>query len=145
MATMKQLLFGGAGGRGPGVSLGLLLLRLALGLSMALAHGLGKVPPPQGFVDGVANLGFPAPLVFAWAAGLAELAGGILLAAGLLTRPAALFLLVTMLVAYFGAHAEDPFGQKEMAYVYGAAFLAILLAGPGRISLDRILGRVRSS
>lgn len=35
---------------------------------MALAHGLGKTPPPEQLIDGVANMGFPMAIVFAWAA-----------------------------------------------------------------------------
>jgi putative oxidoreductase len=46
------------------------------------------------------------------------------------------FVLVTMLVAAFHVHATDPFSKKELALAYATAALAILLAGPGRLSLD---------
>jgi len=75
--------------------IGNFLFRAFIGLSMALAHGLGKIPPPSQLVDGLAGMGFPLPVVFAWLAGGSEFFGGILIAVGLFTRPAALFLGVT--------------------------------------------------
>lgn len=117
----------------------LTLLRVFAGLSLALAHGLGKIPPSDRFVEGVANLGFPAPVVFAWSAGLAELAGGLLVAAGLATRPAAGFACFTMLVAAFGRHAADPFEKKELALLYGAILLAFVFVGAGRFGLDALV------
>ena len=53
--------------------LALLILRLA-GLYLAAAHGWGKVmglaSGQSRFVDAIAGMGFPLPVVFAWAAGL---------------------------------------------------------------------------
>ena len=118
---------------------GLLVLRAGAGLAMALAHGLGKLPPSAGFVEGTADLGFPVPVVFAWLAALAEFGGGLLVAVGLATRPAAALTAFTMATAFFGAHAGDPFGDREMAFVYGVVFVAIALTGAGRYSLDAVL------
>lgn len=117
---------------------GLLVLRVFAGLALALAHGIGKIPPSAGFVEGVAGMGFPAPLAFAWAAGLAESAGGLLLALGLFTRPAAFFILVNMLVASFLMQAGDPFLERELALLYAFVALFYMLAGPGRLSVDRL-------
>lgn len=119
--------------------LGLLIFRLFIGLAMAFAHGMGKVPPPDMLVDGVAAMGFPLPVVFAWAAALSELIGGLLLAAGLFTRPAALSLGFTMAIAAFMAHAADPFDKKEMSLLYLAACVLLFFQGAGRFSLDRII------
>ena len=130
--------------RAPGgltVDAGLLALRVFAGVALALAHGLGKLPPSARFVGGVAEMGFPAPGLFAWAAGLSEFAGGLLLALGLLTRPAAFFILVTMAVAAFIREAGNPFGERELALLYGGVALLYLLAGPGRLSLDAVVGR----
>ena len=115
------------------------LLRVFGGLSMSLAHGRGKTPPSAGFIDAVAGMGLPAPELMAWAASLAELVGGILLAAGLLTRPAALAVAMTMGVAAFVHHASDPFQQRELALFYGLISLIFLVIGSGRLSLDRFL------
>lgn len=117
---------------------GLTLLRVFVGLSMALAHGLGKLPPPQPVIDGVSALGFPMPHFFAWCAALAEFVGGLLLAAGFLTRPAAAMMASTMLVAAFGAHATDPYRIKELAFLFLVISIFFVLRGAGNWSLDRL-------
>jgi putative oxidoreductase len=119
--------------------LGSLILRLFVGLSMAFAHGLGKIPPNQQLIDGVASMGFPLPEFFAWAAALSEFAGGILIVAGLFTRYAALFLGITMAVAAFKVHGADPFQVKELAFFYLFSCITLLLQGAGRFSLDSLL------
>lgn len=121
--------------------LAFVLLRLFVGLSMGLTHGLAKMPPPQMLIDGVAGLGFPMPVLFAWAAALSEFVGGLLVAAGLLTRPAAAFISITMLVAVFGAHGADTFDKKEMALLYFFTMAFFALAGAGRWSLDHVISR----
>ena len=121
------------------VDLGLLVIRLAFGLSLAIAHGKGKVPPSEKFIAGAASLGFPAPELFAWAAALGEFAGGILIAIGLLTRPAAFLIVCTMATAFFLRHAADPYADKEMALLYGVVGLALLIAGAGRYSFDSLI------
>lgn len=119
--------------------LGLLIFRLFVGLSMAFAHGLGKMPPPSQLVEGLSAMGFPAPGLFAWLAGLSEFAGGLLIAVGLFARPSALFLGITMAVAGFVAHSADPFRVKELAFLYLASCVLIFFAGAGRFSLDKII------
>lgn len=123
-----------------GVDAGLLALRLFAGPALAFAHGINKLPPSERFVVGVVEMGFPMPVAFAWAAGFAEFGGGLLLALGLWTRPAAFFILVTMVVAAFVRQAGDPFTEREAAMLYGAVALLYLIAGPGRFSLDAMLG-----
>ena len=139
MRQVRWFLFGGAGGGSSAADLGLLLLRVFVGLSLAFAHGLGKLPPSERFLGGVAEMGFPLPVLFGWAAALSEFAGGILLALGLLTRPAALFVGITMAVAAFIREAGSPFGERELALLYGAAVVMLLLTGAGRYSIDRHL------
>ena len=141
-----RLLVGGDEPRSVAADVGSSILRIAIGLMMAFGHGLAKVPPAEGFVKLVAGLGFPLPEVFAWAAGLSELLGGLLIAAGLFTRPASLFLACTMAVAAFLQHGSDPFfsrtgASKEMAVLYLLAAIAFALAGSGRWSLDALLRR----
>lgn len=123
---------------------GLLLLRLFAGASLALAHGINKLPPSERFVGGVVDMGFPAAPAFAWAAGMAETFGGLLLAIGLLTRPAAFFIVVTMAVAAFLRQAGDPFVERELALLYGAVAMQFLFTGPGRLSLDALLRNRRA-
>ncbi len=122
-------------------SLGLLVGRLMFGLIMAFSHGIGKVPPPQGLIDGVTAMGLPLPGFMAWAAGLAEFVGGLMIAVGLFTRPAAVLWLVTMAVAAFVAHGADPFQKKELALLYLSFAVVVLALGGGKFSLDHLLDR----
>lgn len=131
----------GSGATDRATDIGLLILRVGIGLAMAFGHGLGKLPPSAGFVEGVGGLGFPAPVLFAWLAALSEFAGGLLIALGLLTRPAAASLAFTMCVAFFLQHAADPFPDKEPAFVFGVIALALVATGAGRFSVDRFLRR----
>ena len=122
------------------VDLGLLLLRVWVGAVLALEHGWGKVSDLGTFTSNIAAR-VPFAGVLAPAAALSEFAGGLLLVVGLATRPAAAFILATMSVAVFRFHAADPFGKKELALAYGVAALALLVAGPGRLSADaRLFG-----
>ena len=118
------------------LSAGLLVLRAWFGLLLALGHGLGKFSDLSTFSAKVADQGIPLAGVLGPAAAASELVGGLLFAFGLLTRPAAVFVLVTMLVAAVVVHANDPFSKKEFALAYGMAALAVLIAGPGKFSLD---------
>lgn len=117
----------------------LLILRLTTGLLLAFGHGLGKIPPGSGFIDGVAEMGFPLPTFFAWCSGIAEVGGGFLLAAGLLTRPAALFVMLNMFVVVFISQGGDLLGSGELPFFYLVASLLFLVAGSGRFSLDALL------
>lgn len=140
---MKSLLFKSSASLGLTADLGLLVLRLFAGLVMAFAHGLGKLPPAPPFIAGVEALGFPVPELFAWSAGLAEFLGGILLALGLISSPAALFLAFTMAVAAFGVHGADAFNIRELSMIYLAIYLFFSLYGGGRFSLDAIINKAR--
>lgn len=120
--------------------IGWLIFRFTFGALMALNHGFGKVfgGSIDKFASGVADLGFPFPKFFAWAAALSEFAGGIMVALGLGTRIGATFVGFTMLVASY-RHLGDPWSRREMALLYLAAMIAIALIGPGRYSLDSSL------
>jgi len=121
-------------------SAALLILRLMAGLGLA-SHGYQKIivggfDGMEAFGGWLESIGFPAPLVFAWAAKLTELVGGTLVALGLWTRPAAFFAACTMVVAILVAHLGEPFPEWELAALYLSSMVAILLAGPGPWSID---------
>ena len=146
MSKLKDLLFGGLGATTRAGDAGLLVCRVITGAAMAYGHGYAKVfengfGPDAGFVSGVGNLGFPAPLFFAWMAALSEFLGGVLLALGLMTRPAAFLVAGTMAVAAFGQHASDPFKAKELALLYLGVAVLFMLTGGGRFAVDRFFRR----
>ena len=136
---IARLLFGGMTPSLP-ADVGYTVLRVFAGLAMALSHGWRKIQgPSEGFVEGVAEMGFPAPEVFAWMAAGTEFIGGLAFAAGLLTRINAFFLCGTMLVAGILKHGitnGDPFSDMEMALLYAAIFFSFIFTGAGRFSLD---------
>lgn len=140
--VVKNLLFGSSISGSLLSQLGLCVVRVVAGLSIAFGHGIAKLPPPQAFVKTVAALGLPAPELFAWAAGMSEFVGGLLLAIGLMTRPAAAAVALTMAIAVFGHHATDPFRVRELGMLYGIIAFSFALTGSGRFGLDRIVNRI---
>ncbi len=139
----RSFLFGTGGGSGR--DFGLLILRVAFG-GLMLTHGWGKF---QTLLSG-GSAGFPDPLgvgpqISLVLAVSAEVLCASALVLGLLTRLALVPLITTMAVAFFLIHGSDPFGERELALVYLAAYVGLLFTGPGRYSADAMLGRRRSS
>jgi len=95
--------------------------------------------------------GFPTPMPggsaelppLLLAAGVIEVAGGVLLLVGLLTRPVAFILSGEMAFAYFKTHAPQGLwplmNGGELAALYSFVFLFIAAAGPGPWSLDALI------
>jgi putative oxidoreductase len=135
-------------GIGQRSSLALLLLRLVVGL-LFVDHALQKYGAGlSGFQGFLSSLGLPAPSLLAVLVPALELVGGLLVVAGLLTRPAALLLAVEMLgtglwaklhVSHLGiVDGSDTGAELDLAYL--AVFITLVLVGPGRLSADRSLG-----
>jgi putative oxidoreductase len=132
---------------------GILLLRLVVGLSMA-AHASQKL---FGWFGGsgltatgqvMEGLGFRPGRRHALAAGVVELAGGLLLAVGLATPLAAALIASVMVVAAATVHWKNGFfaqnGGYELNLLFGAAAIGVAFTGPGAFSLDAALGDVPS-
>ncbi len=127
------------------VDLALLVLRLWLGLTLLLNHGRGKL---MGFSAMSAK--FSDPLGIGHTASLtmtvfAEVVCAALLALGLLTRFAALVLIIMLGVAFTMAHGRvlsGP-GNGELAFIYLAGVVALFLSGAGRFSVDAKMGGVK--
>lgn len=114
------------------VSLGLLALRLFFGLALAM-HGWGKIQTPMSW----AGDNFPGFLQLL--AAVSEFGGGIAWILGLLVPLASFGVICTMAVAVH-MHAiikGDPFiGGYELAVAYLIFAVAMIIAGPGKFSLD---------
>ena len=110
------------------------LLRLVAAFAFSL-HGFQKI---FGWLGGSTAEAF----TLRWTAGILETFGGLLLLAGLGTRPVAFLLSGEMAVAYFLSHARRGFwpvqNGGELAVLYCFLFLYLWAAGPGPWSLDRL-------
>ena len=129
-------------------SLAPLVLRVIVGTIMAV-HGSQKlVGGPANFGAFLGQLGVPAPTLMAFVVTFVELVGGILLVLGLFSRLAALLLTINLTVAILLvklgvgliAPADQPGVGYELDLALIAGFLVVLFAGPGPVSVDRILG-----
>jgi putative oxidoreductase len=130
------------------LSLGLLLLRVVIGGTM-FAHGAQKLfgwfggGGPRGTAGSFGKMGFRAPLLMAFLAGLGE-CGGVVFAAGFLTPLASLGIAVVMINAISVVHWPNGFfngkGGIEFPLTLLTVAVAVAATGPGRFSLDRALG-----
>ena len=110
---------------------------LRIGFSAALlTHGIPKISMllynPSGFSDPI-GIGGTASLILAI---IGEVIAPLLVLLGFKTRIAAIPVIITMAVATFVVHANDPFGAKEKAILYMIAFITIALTGAGKYSVD---------
>jgi putative oxidoreductase len=128
---------------------GLLIARLVFGLLMA-AHGTQKafgwlggygLTGTGGFMEG---LGFRPGRLFAAAAAYGEIAGGLLLALGFLGPVGPALVLSVMIVATVTVHGKHGLFASsngiEVPLLYATGAVALALTGPGRFSLDALLG-----
>ena len=126
----------------------LLAVRLYWGWQFAQS-GWGKLMNLDRTAGFFESLDIPLPKVNAVLAGGTECAGGVLLALGLFARPVAVPLIFTMLVAYWTADRDalNAIGSDPDQFVTAAPFLflfaslIVLVFGPGKLSLDALLGK----
>jgi putative oxidoreductase len=126
----------------------LLLFRLGVGATLA-AHGTQKLfgwfggGGLEGTAAGMQAMGFMPPRASAVLAGLGETAGGVALALGLATPVGGAAAASTMAAAGAVHHPSGFFateGGFEYTGVLALAGTAVAISGPGRYSLDRLLG-----
>ena len=123
-------------------------LRVGAGVIFA-AHGAQKLfgwfggYGLEGTAGWMASIGLEPGLLMAALAGGAEFFGGLLLMVGLLVRPAALILAITMLVAIVTVHLPNGLFMSNNGYEFGLALLAasvgLVFRGAGSLSADRLL------
>lgn len=132
----------------------LLIVRVVLGI-IFFAHGAQKVfgwfggPGLRGVITYFRqSLGVPAPLTVL--AALTEYFGGLAMIVGLLVRPAAVGLIIVMLVAIATVHWRHGFFLNwslepgkghgfEMNLALIGMALAVLVGGAGAVSVDRLI------
>jgi putative oxidoreductase len=135
------------------VKLGLAALRIIVG-TLFVGHGLQKL---AGWFGGhglhatgefFASLGLRPGKVHAAASGVAETAGGALLAGGLLTPLGASLISGSMLTAIRKVHLKNGVWVSDGGFEYNLVLLGAVFAlsdlGPGEWSLDEALGTRRS-
>ena len=121
---------------------GLLILRIGVG-AMMIVHGYPKLAGgPEGWHELGGSMGVfgihDFPTFWGFMAAFAEGIGGLLFLVGFLFRPACILLLMTMLVAIaHHIHGGDKLQIASHAIELGTLFLAMLIIGPGRYSIDR--------
>ena len=123
-------------------------LRVGAGVIFA-AHGAQKLfgwfggYGLEGTGGWMASIGIESGVLMAALAGGAEFFGGLLLIFGLLVRPAAIVLAITMIVAIVAVHLQNGLFMSNNGYEFGLALLVIsvglVIRGAGSISLDRLL------
>ena len=124
---------------------GITILRIIAGITFA-AHGAQKLfgwfggYGLAGVAQWMESIGLAPGYLMALMAGSAEFFGGVALIIGLLVRPAAAVLAVTMLVAIFTVHLANGFFMSNNGYEFALALLAISVAlvfeGAGKLSVD---------
>lgn len=117
-------------------NIGLMVLRVGISLLM-MTHGYGKL---QMLLSGeeiqfMSFMGL-SPTISLILTIIGELIAPIFIIIGFKTRLASLFPVVTMAVAAFMVHGNDPLAKQEMSLLYLIAFIAIGLLGAGKFSLD---------
>ena len=126
-----------------------LALRIPIGI-IFVAHGAQKLFGAfggyglEGTGQFMASLGLTPGYLMALLAGSAEFFGGLALVVGLLVRPAAVSLLIAMLVAIVSVHWVNGFFITENGFEYAMILALIsavlLIEGAGKLSLDRRIG-----
>ncbi|WP_158969396.1 DoxX family protein [Paraglaciecola sp. L3A3] len=125
-----------------------LALRIPVGITF-IAHGAQKLFASfggyglEGTGQWMASIGLEPGYLMALLAGSAEFFGGIFILIGLLTRPTALVLAITMLVAIFTVHIENGLFMSNNGYEFALALLAItvslVFSGSGKLAVDNLI------
>ena len=128
---------------------GLTIVRILVGI-IFIAHGSQKLFGAfggyglEGTGQYMASLGLTPGYLMALLSGSAEFFGGLGLVIGLLARPAAVVLALTLVVAIFSVHITHGLFMANNGYEFALALLggvvAVLIEGAGKVSVDRAIG-----
>lgn len=127
-----------------------LVLRIPIGI-VFMAHGAQKLfgwfggYGLEGTGQWMASIGLSPGMLMAFLAGSGEFFGGLAILLGILTRPAAAVLSVTMLVAIFAVHFEHGLFMSNGGYEFALALLAasvsLMMSGAGKLSIDQFISQ----
>lgn len=127
---------------------GITVLRIIVGI-IFMAHGSQKLFGMfggyglEGTGQYMASLGLNPGYLMALLSGSAEFFGGLALFLGLLARPAAVVLIVMLVVAILSVHIHNGLFMANNGFEFGLSLLgaavAVLIEGAGRVSLDRLI------
>ena len=118
----------------------MLLLRIVAG-GLMLKHGYDKMVHFEETAShmmnfmGIGSKATTALLIFA------EFFCSLLIIIGLFTRLACIPLIIAMTVALVKAHNADFLGEGQMAALYLLCFVVLLFTGPGKVSVDSMIGK----
>lgn len=123
----------------------ILVIRIFVGFAM-LSHGFPKL---QQLLSGeeivffeFMGLSAKTSLILAV---FAEFVCSIFIILGLFSRFAVFFLIITMVVAGLVVHSADSFSKRELSLLYLSIYLMLFAFGPGRYSVDYMIGRRREN
>ena len=120
-------------------SLLLLAVRIIFGI-LLMNHSIQKWSNFQELSTAFPDpLGIGSPISLGLAI-FGELVCSMAFIVGFLYRLAMIPMIFTMIVAFFIVHANDAFAVKEMAFIYLVVFIVMYIAGPGKFSIDHIIG-----
>ncbi|HEU0109493.1 MAG TPA: DoxX family protein [Flavisolibacter sp.] len=123
------------------LSFALLVLRIGAGSLMMINHGLDKL---MHFAQKAPRFADPFHIGSTTSLSMvvfAEFFCAAFIILGLFTRLATIPLIIAMSVALFFAHKGEFFGKGESAGLFLVCFIALLFTGPGKVSLDRFVGK----
>jgi putative oxidoreductase len=118
----------------------ILLLRL-VAAGLMLKHGYDKLTDFDGTVQHMPTLFGMSQKVCAILVIFAEFFCSLFLIIGLFSRFACIPLIITMIVALVKVHHNDFLGEGQMAALFLGCYVVILLVGPGKISVDSMIGK----
>src|SRR6476661_354026 len=129
-------------------SFGLLILRVFLG-GIMMAHGSQKVfgafegPGLEGFTETTRKLKLELAEILGPVGAYSEFLGGLSILLGLFTPAGALAIINTMIVAIWKVHAKNGFWISKRGYEFNALIIAasaaLILTGPGKVSVDGVI------
>ena len=122
------------------VSAAMLILRLGIGILM-MHHGYDKLIHFGEYQSKFMNfMGLGTTLSLALVV-FAEFFCSLFLILGLFTRLATIPLIIVTCVIIFKVNHGDVFGDAETVSLYLTAYLVLLIIGPGRVSVDSMIGK----